>query len=1083
MGLFWGQYFKALAATAIAMAVYCLTVVPLIEPTERREYEIPKGESPQAANQWWHSLFTKGDWQLEQPTIVHNSRGVLLAQNWEQIRPESWKLTPLTMILAKEPSEDPSEEQLKSQDVWIISAQEAVIHFEQPFDIRTGTMPSVQKGQLAGEILITQMNSGDPSAKRWQLRTRDVNIDRRRIWTQQEVQIDFDSSRIRGHDLRINLLSDVLSKRSRSAEENSASKFGPLEEIELMHLTELAIALEPGGIWANANPELLQLNQSPRNLPARVEATCGGRFTFNFSKELASLTGGVHLKHFLGGLPPDEFLCHKVNIRFQYEKDGKSTKLNSTSRLSIRDIDAVGIDSLEEFVGEKWVDLKSPLLNATARAKRMYFDLTKQFVTLAGKLDQPDATQSIAELSYRGYHFKAPMLKYTAAPKGPNGQALHAGWMEALGAGELSSPAESRLGEAQVRWQDRFVWTPTEVPGEQKIELTGQTLVELKQQGFLTADALQIWLARKLSPDNLSPGDLSTRVAGEMRSFQPKRVISTGKSVIATNQAQVNVHTLDVAFDYPNNSEGESPDLNSPNGSNPFSQFVSQPPRAGVKTGANNSKQPESPLVINGQSLVAKISTVGKNMWIDAMTIQGPLELNSPKEGRTAAWSVEGSALNLATTPSGDLDMEIEGQPASVHVADGSIQGPRIGFNQKQNRVWMDQPGEFTLPTELKTRSGQAMKWVKPLTCTWKRRMVFDGDRVRFEGDIELLGTLQQQDGFWFVRANCQELDLQLSQPIKFEQLNKLKQLNETSQLQQIVLRENVDLLVSRKDNLGNRISCGRLIVPTTLTIDVPEEKIVAAGPGRGYSNFLAKSGLSVPRSDSQGNSLKTLGFSYRDSLTIFMDRKECVVDGNVEVLTGPIQSWDEELSLNTARLTLDQFISNSDQVKLYDTSGLRSTQSLLAVQGLTNQAAQWEVQAAGNVRFAGSADSGEYSGNANQVVLYQAKDQLRLSGDGRSKAVIRVLPSPKPGKNDSVQTVSMDNALFNIKNRQIIDMQGMGLEYENVQESNQPKSQNPAQFPAVPGSALPAAKPLQNVRPEDPRTRSINRLLQGYGS
>jgi hypothetical protein len=188
-------------------------------------------------------------------------------------------------------------------------------------------------------------------------------------------------------------------------------------------------------------------------------------------------------------------------------------------------------------------------------------------------------------------------------------------------------------------------------------------------------------------------------------------------------------------------------------------------------------------------------------------------------------------------------------------------------------------------------------------------------------------------------------------------------------------------------------------------------------------------------------------------------------------------------LSLNTARLTLDQFISNSDQVKLYDTSGLRSTQSLLAVQGLTSQAAQWEVQAAGNVRFAGSADSGEYSGNANQVVLYQAKDQLRLSGDGRSKAVIRVLPSPKPGKNDSVQTISMDNALFNIKNRQIIDMQGMGLEYENVQESNQPKSQNPAQFPAVPGSALPAAKPLQNVRPEDPRTRSINRLLQGYGS
>ena len=221
MGLFWGQNSKALAVTAIVMAAYSLTVVPFIEPQERKEYTIPQGESPQAASRWWQGLFNKDDWQLQQPTVVHNSRGVLLAQKWEQIRPESWKLTPLTMIVAKKPAEDLNSGELSPQDVWIISAQEAIIHFEQPFDIRSGTAPSLQKGQLAGEILISQVNTADPTNRTWQLRTRDVSIDRRRILTQQEVQIDFDSSRIRGYDLRINLLSDILIMRRGLAEDTS----------------------------------------------------------------------------------------------------------------------------------------------------------------------------------------------------------------------------------------------------------------------------------------------------------------------------------------------------------------------------------------------------------------------------------------------------------------------------------------------------------------------------------------------------------------------------------------------------------------------------------------------------------------------------------------------------------------------------------------------------------------------------------------------------------------------------------------------------------------------------------------------
>ncbi len=1070
-----GQYLKALMTTVVVMVLYCLTVVHLIEPTEQKQYEIPKLASNEIGEQWWQRMFSANDWQLQEPTVVHNSRGVLLAKNWEQIRPESWKLTPLTIILADKAADESDPGNIDSQDVWIISAQEAIVHFEKPFDMRSGTAPSVQKGQLTGEILISRVNTSSPQNRPWQLRTRDVSIDRRRIWTQQEVQIDFENSRIRGHDLRINLLGDILAKRADGSGE-FAAKYGPLEEIELLHLTELSVALKPGGIWSNVDPGMLQLNQPATNLPARVEALCGGRFTFNFSKETASLTGGVHLKHFLGGLPADEFLCHRMNLRLQTPADSGDGD-SGTSGLLIRNIDAYGIDSLEEFVGEKWVELRSPLVGASARAKRMHFNLNTQRIELFGKLEQSGATASIAELNYRGYKFHAPTLEYQAAPKGPDGRAAHAGWLAAQGAGELSSPADSQLGETHVLWQEKFVWAPTDVPGQQRIELTGQTLVEHKQHGFMRADVLQIWL------DRLASTALNS---AKWSGYQPNRILSHGKSVIATSKAQVNVQTLDVSFiptqgPVPGQEGGPSRGL-----ANPLDRLVTQPNNTGptATLGSAKSKPVEQPIVINGQSLVAKVATTGAQYWIDAMTIQGPLNLQSPINQATAQWQVNGTALNLSTNTQGDLEAEIEGQPAVIQVADGSFQGPKIGFNQSQNRIWMDQPGEFTLPMELKSQSS-SMKWVKPLQCSWKKRMVFDGSQIIFEGDIELLGTLQQADGLRYLKGTCQSLELKMAQPISLGQLGNLQQMNQQSQLQQIILRENVDLQTSLKDGQHNRVSGGRLQVPTTLTVHVQQEKIVAAGPGRGYMNMVSNRNVgSLTSSNRNAPMLDSVGLSYRDSLVVFMDRREIVIDGNVRVLASPIQSWDEEPNLeNIARLSNGQFACISDQVKLYDVGGLNSTQSVLASQGITGVKSQWEAQASGNVRFEGNNDGGEYSGNANQVVYVQSRDLLRVAGDGRTKAVIRKLPTVKNGQMEPTTYVKLNFGELNIKTRALLPTaSGVEMHYEN------PDSQGSGSQPSgAPGSMLNPNAPGQPTNgqtpPIDPRERAINRMLKGFGS
>lgn len=238
----------------------------------------------------------------------------------------------------------------------------------------------------------------------------------------------------------------------------------------------------------------------------------------------------------------------------------------------------------------------------------------------------------------------------------------------------------------------------------------------------------------------------------------------------------------------------------------------------------------------------------------------------------------------------------------------------------------------------------------------------------------------------------------------------------------------------SHCDNIGIRLSVGRLKVPTTLTIQVDQETICAAGPGRCYSNFVSNrdDGSTVSSRQNSPN-LDSIGLAYRDSLVVFMVRREVVVDGNVKILMSPIQSWDQEPNPdNVTRLTEGQFSCNCDQVKLYDTGSLNSTQSTLSLQGRSIGAAQWEAQATGNVRFDGNTDSGEYSGNAYQIVYVQAKNLLRVAGDGRSKAMIKKLASFTNGKSEPTTTWKMNSGLFNVKNRGMLDSSGIEVHLEN---------------------------------------------------
>lgn len=1001
MLLFLKRYLKSLSVITGVMIVYSLTISRWIEPIEQTSSTIPIFDVTSSGNRWWEPLFKPQDWQNLQPTVLRNSRGVLLAKSWEQIDQRTWKLVPLTIVLTLQDREDrPDAGIMAGEDAWVISAPEgATIHFDQPLDLNSGRVPSIERGQLDGAINIYQISMADPGKPTFELRTKNLSIDRRQIWTQDEVSVSTSDLLIEGRNLRIHLISDILSQRSSQPEDDSDSRYGPLDELELMHLSIAKMRLAPGGIWAEVDPKLLLFPQSPlpsthspslssRSLleqPAHIEAECGGRFSLNFTKEIATLNSGVRLRHFLGDYPPDEFQCHRVQMKFQFADQQAKPVTNKVQLqgMAIRELEAFGIDSLEDFVGEMWVEVKSPLANASARAKRVRYDFRNQRIELAGKLNQPGATVSVAELNYRGYHLRAPTLEYQAAPQAPDGSRAHGGWLVANGAGEVSTPTDSQIGSLNIRWQDRLQWSPADQPGQQWLEIVGQTLVESRHRGFVTSDRLQLWLSSAATSGAATP---ETGLQGKLL---PKRLVSLGQTSISTAGYEVLVDSADLSFLYPtDNSPDPSSELQlQDSAGNPMFQFLSPPGSQPHESNVIANGGSPTAVRILGKSLAASV-VMSETIRIDGLTLQGPLSLKSAQANSAAPIEIAGETLVLATTADGKVDLEIEGQPARVNMGDGGIEGPVIRFNQRSNQVWMDQPGVFTMPASvLGSAAADGMHWQVPPRVSWQGRMLFDGRTVKFDGGIRMNGALQRGDGLWLMEGLCQTLDIGLSEQVEFQRLSSTLQINQVS------LRSDVDLRLAQRDSLGQRQSLQRLLVPE-VNIFVEEGKVVATGPGRGVAKFLSGNSMGSLASSRKPaeEQLQCSHLTFRDSLTGLMTHNEIVADGNVKVVTSPIATWETDFDPYTlARFAPGQMSIACDQLKMFDAGSLNSSQAARLSSGSSLDQKFWEVQATGNVVFEGNSDSSEFSGNAYQTTYVQSKDLLTVRGDGRSKALLRL--------------------------------------------------------------------------------------------
>lgn len=1070
------------------MGLYQLLVVPAIEPARRAGPPLPIFSGSLDGDQWWQHLFAADDWQNSSPKVVRSkNRGILLSMKWEQVGPKSLKLEPLTMIVPQyDRRQGPADKRVGPSTVWIVNAEQgATIHFEEAFDPASGAIPSVARGHLSGDIVITRKILEQQDAEAWTLKTSDLFVDQGMVFTQKDVEIRWPEGVIRGHDLRITLQGNLLSSSASDA-------WGPLRDMELYHIDEFDVRLPDGGLWGSLRPPQIEERPDLLAQPARLQVSCGGRFSFDFSRSRATLLNGVHVVHRLGDLEADEFLSQEVHVQLEpgLVKRTAQTGADRSRGLAMggfqmREFEAIGVDSLQNFVGEKKVEFRAPTIDAFASAKRLRVNIKEQRVELDGKLPHPGATQSTAWIEYMGYKFSSPRIEYDADGDGTDPRTDHLGYLVAGGAGELRLPATASLGETLVRWQDVLEMRPSEKAGVQWIGLFGNVLVESTSHGLMAADRLEAWLreeeptagaqADRPPADNASP----VQESAVAHSYSPERVHAVGDVMLATPQLTAEIDEMKLALLYPpppaaaasggattppqdqltlSNSEGM-----------PMYQWV-QPPAAPPPASSSPSQAPTEPARISGKTLSSTIVVAGKQSWVDELTLTGPLTARSASDSAMPV-EVEGQQLQLATNPAGQVDMIISGEPARIQLADGALLGPRIGLDQSNNLVWMDQPGELTIPLSALTPRGESesatseLHWFEAPRCNWQGRMQFDGKAVRIEGDIEFGGAVQTSpDQFWWIKGYAQSLLLELETAVDMNEPT-----NQAPQPARMTISNNVNILASQLDSRGNRRSREQMQVPS-LTFDFLSNEIIGNGPGSIRSWHLTKARLGKMASSGANQAAEQLQgahLAFRDSMRGFLDRSELYFQGNVELAAGPLKSWDDAVDLAQLRqLSLDQMLLECDLLKIYDTSGLSST-PLVSKQRSSDKS--WDFQAKGNVVFEGKAESGNYEGNGSELTYSQAKELLYLFGDPRRPASFRRIPNDANA--DGEFSASVEYLAFNPRTWtfESYKLGQNGFQYtlpQAEQNSSAGPQPAPVQQPAAPNPRGSVDDFLQRKRP-----------------
>lgn len=879
------DYFIGLCLVLAAAGGYQITVASWLQPPVVEHAPIahrPLSDHDESLV----DLYPEDAWQRGRSIRLKTQDGMLLFQNWEQNKTDGrdsgkkWRLWPITMVIGRGLDADGAE-----QPILIEASEGAVIEFSAPLDVMSGVAPTIQRGQLLGAVHIRRVppkpttsqltaSKGSDNISAYQvrrsaanrdddqtldIRTANVGIDRRKIWTTEAIEMQVGQAVMIGRDLTLHLAA------STGAPNSSSNLARSLDRMELIYLRELTLPLgdskDPGAADAAQSDDA-----SDQGV---VQIHCDGRIEYDFAMDQLLMNRNVRLVHQSPRADVDQFECQ--TLRLTLRDPLNSDRIRTTALDWIDRIEASGMPArlsmqTQQFELTAGQILFDPLEGWLIAEPGRQGAPANPTGTSASSAPSPSLARGAdEEVTLRHGEMRAalPRIVYRFDPKQP----MQLGSVEIEGTGHVDYDAPDSVLES-FSWRDSLKVAPLEVATADDLDVRfgvwcdGDIHADLADGGSFQTDRIEGVLRPVSDPSSSSDGTLDQR-------WFPDRFSAIGNVEVRSPQLHASTPLMNLFFaQVDKNSSTSMAKSEREEPASPLRQWVSQP-EGNTRADSQKSQTdpPKRPATIRGEQVTAKLTFGGGDLSATDLSVAGNVEVTHAMAMRQSQPDVNslptpagqqptetmlavmtGDHLRLRHGEAGGDVLQLGSEsklPARLELGDGYFVGPEIQVRPDDNYIWIPSAGEFVVPSAFLPSLGSGlgagrsagnpsmpMRWTQSPRGQFGGSMTFDGRVAKLTGGVLLETAIVQDRQPTELQMRGDELAFLLETSVDLRSPSSFR----ATKLSQISLKQTtnqpVEILAERFAVDGSRQSRHEMLISelTWIPSETPEQVKTSSG-------------------------------------------------------------------------------------------------------------------------------------------------------------------------------------------------------------------------------------------------------------
>ncbi|TWT48178.1 hypothetical protein Pla22_51790 [Rubripirellula amarantea] len=970
------NYFTALMFLLGTAIIYQNTFVPWLEPVAAQPVPARPAQELRG-NDSLRDLFAEDSWQRGSCKCLQTSEGMLLFEKWEQSGGDQWKLWPVTVVLGRGISAKKDD-----QPIILEAAQGAEIKFTSSLDVMSGGAPPIDRGRMIGPVHIYRADPHKQNAesdRSIDLRTSNVGIDRKKLWTTDAIEMQFGRARMIGRDLTIHLAGNPISN-------SSGSPASILDRMELIYLDELVMPLEKSD--------------------ATVEIQCSGRVEYDFAIDHLMMRDEVSLIHRSATGQVDDFRCDSIELGLNNPTD--STILRTGPLDWVNRIVAKGNPAAANL----------PSFDASITGDQIDVDVSRGRIEAIGK-------QGI-RIRRGGISASLANLVYQFDPRDPKriGNIL----VDGPGIVSIDDP---EVAVRKAQWAGALEVKPEKLNADDATNANVSVYVE---------DDVQAWLVDggEFSADNVEGilKSVDSKVPGERPSLAPEQFDIKGNVRINTTAIAADTQRLRLFF--VDDERAPVPRKAAPPAS-PLRQWVSQPTTNNLVDQPSSAVAPvaRSRPEVSGDIIIAQLRRTTTGLSAKQLKVEGNVRVSHKIEanGQNLDTVLTGELLQLLNHGGEDvlqLGSGIE-SPARFEIGDGFFVGPEIQIRPRENIIWIKDAGEFqlpsnALPTGLAGQNGSSkIQWIKPPYCRWQGEMLFDGRKIQLTDGVDISAAILNGTEPWEFKMSGERLEVDLWDDVNLQDMAAVRQArvqaitllksNEHPVFVEAFQRAADGVLEAKHLLYAHSITMSPGMTAPQFALLSPEQranasvgsgKIVGEGPGwyRAWVPSPSEGPMQHDQTatmvDDAERPLTGIHLTYNDQMTADLTTRALTFERGVRVGSRSVTHWED--TFNAAEMTalgVGESTLDCDQLRVAMEPPLPGRPAI----GVAT--IPWEMQAISGVVFRTRSDKGLLEGTASRAAYAASKDMFTAQGAPSRPAIIRrSLPDGTPQLETAVRSM-----------------------------------------------------------------------------